>query len=73
MYPLKIPARVTAPTIYLRFHGSLTHGGDYELATLKMWGRRIADWQDEKLDVFVYFNNDIEGYAVKDAKMLRGH
>jgi uncharacterized protein YecE (DUF72 family) len=71
MYPLKIPARVTSPTVYLRFHGSLTDGGDYELATLKTWGRRIADWSNEKLDVFVYFNNDIEGYAVKDTKMLR--
>ncbi len=72
MYPLKIPTRVTAPIVYLRFHGSLTHGGDYPLATLKGWARRIADWHNKKLDVFVYFNNDIEGYAVKDAKMLRG-
>ena len=71
MFPLKIPARVTAPTVYLRFHGSLTHGGDYPPAVLKAWARRLADWHNEKLDVFVYFNNDIEGYAVKDAKILK--
>lgn len=71
MYPLNVPARVTAPLVYLRFHGSLSYGGDYERAILKTWARRIARWRDEKLDVVVYFNNDIVGFAVKDARMLK--
>jgi uncharacterized protein YecE (DUF72 family) len=71
MYPLKIPARVTAPLVYLRFHGSLTHSGDYDRATLKTWAQRIADWCNEGLDVFVYFNNDSEGFAVRDARLLK--
>jgi uncharacterized protein YecE (DUF72 family) len=69
--PLGIPARVTAPPVYLRFHGSRTHRGDYQSATLKSWARRIASWRDEGLDVYVYFNNDVEGFAVKNARMLK--
>jgi uncharacterized protein YecE (DUF72 family) len=56
---------------YLRLHGSLTYSGDYDRAALKTWARRIANWHNDKLDVLVYFNNDIGGYAVKDAKILR--
>ncbi len=71
MYPLKVPARVTAPLAYLRFHGSPTHGGDYDSATLKAWARRIAAWRNERLDVYAYFNNDVGGFAVENARALR--
>ncbi len=71
MYPLKIPMRITAPLVYFRFHGDVTHGGDYPVATLKTWAKRIANWRGEKRDVFVCFNNDINGYALKNATMLK--
>jgi uncharacterized protein YecE (DUF72 family) len=71
MYPLKVPIRVTAPTAYVRLHGDAIHGGDYTLATLKAWARRIEAWRNERLQVFVYFNNDFNGYAVSNALTLR--
>jgi uncharacterized protein YecE (DUF72 family) len=69
--PLNVPVRVTAPLVYLRLHGGSDHGGHYERGALAPWARRIADWHHEKLDVVVYFNNDVGGSAVKDARMLK--
>lgn len=71
MYTLKIPLRLTAPPVYIRFHGDTIHSGDYPLSTLKAWAERIADWHRRRLDVYVYFNNDICGYAVKNALALK--
>jgi uncharacterized protein YecE (DUF72 family) len=71
MHPLQVPCRVTARTVYVRFHGDMEHRGDYSLDTLAAWARRIEDWHHEGLDVFVYFNNDIFGYAIKNALALK--
>jgi uncharacterized protein YecE (DUF72 family) len=71
MHPLQVPCRVTATTVYLRFHGDMEHHGDYPLATLAAWAERIKDWHRQSLDVFAYFNNDIFGYAVKNAMALK--
>lgn len=71
MYPLQVPIHVTAPLAYVRFHGDVEHGGSYPRATLRTWARRIADWHCAKMDVFVYFNNDIGGYALENALMLK--
>lgn len=71
MHPLQVPIRHTAPLAYVRFHGDIHHAGNYPRATLKTWAKRIADWQRAKMDVFVYFNNDIGGYALENATMLR--
>jgi uncharacterized protein YecE (DUF72 family) len=71
MHPLNVPIRITAPPVYIRFHGDPVHGGDYPRATLQTWAGRIDEWSSQKLDVFVYFNNDIGGYALKDAITLR--
>ena len=70
MPPLNIPLRITASSVYIRFHGDVAHGGDYSQAALETWAKRIAEWRSQKLDVFVYFNNDIGGYALKNAKTL---
>ncbi len=71
MEPLQIPARVTAPPAYVRFHGDSKHSGNYDEKTLATWARRIADWKAQKLPVFAYFNNDVGGYAVKNARTLK--
>jgi uncharacterized protein YecE (DUF72 family) len=71
MHPLQVPLRITAPPAYVRFHGDLAHGGDYQHATLGIWAGRIDDWHSQGLDIFAYFNNDVAGYAVKNARMLR--
>ncbi len=71
MQPLTIPLRVTAPPVYVRFHGDPKNGGNYTEETLANWARRIKDWQANALPVFAYFNNDVGGYAIKNAKRLK--
>jgi uncharacterized protein YecE (DUF72 family) len=44
---------------------------DYPPATLATWAERIEDWHRQDHDVFIYFNNDIFGYAIKNALALR--
>jgi uncharacterized protein YecE (DUF72 family) len=55
----------------MRFHGDTTHGGDYQEAALEAWAGQISEWRRQRLDVFVYFNNDIGGHALEDARTLR--
>jgi uncharacterized protein YecE (DUF72 family) len=71
MHPLQVPLRVTAPPVYVRFHGDPTHGGNYQEAELEAWARRIDGWRSQGLDVFVYFNNDVAGYALQNARALK--
>jgi uncharacterized protein YecE (DUF72 family) len=71
MRGLEIPPRVTSSPVYVRFHGASEHGGDYSRQSLEAWGRRINDWRSQGLDVFVYFNNDWEGFALRNAETLR--
>ncbi len=61
---------VTGAFTYVRFHlGS--RGIGYGKSELETWAARIRQWQGDGLDVFAYFNNDMEGYAIKDAEMLK--
>lgn len=69
MYTLQIPIRITAPPVYIRLHGDTRHAGDYPPAALEPWATRIREWQD--LGVFVYFNNDVGGYALENARTLK--
>jgi uncharacterized protein YecE (DUF72 family) len=62
--------RLTTDWTYLRFHGS-GYAGSYSDQRLSDWG----DWMNERLsennDIYAYFNNDDQGYAVKNAIDLR--
>jgi len=69
---LATPRSATGRIAYVRFHGT---GGKY-------WGRyseeALADWADwmrgqeaEGRTVWAYFNNDIHGDAIADAKALK--
>lgn len=71
MYPLEIPARVTAPLVYVRLHGDVRHRGCYPAAALETWAKRLSDWREAYPSVFLYFNNDRNGYAVENARALR--
>jgi uncharacterized protein YecE (DUF72 family) len=67
--------RATAPFVYVRLHGpSSTHlyAGSYSEADLQWWAQRVREWLDQDRDVWVYFNNDGEGHAVRNARTLRG-
>lgn len=63
------PVIRTADDVYVRFHGTERwYRHDYNEAELTDWARRIRDAQPGRL--WVYFNNDFDGYAVKNAAML---
>jgi len=65
------PFVLTAPWVYVRFHGpEPRYHGDYSPAALKLWARRIRQWLADRKQVFAYFNNDYQGYAPKNAREL---
>ena len=64
------PRRVTAPWVYLRFHGE-HYRGSYSRQFLVAQARRIRGWLAQGLDVYAYFNNDEAGYAVANARDLK--
>jgi uncharacterized protein YecE (DUF72 family) len=70
-YGLDVPLRVTASPVYVRFHGDTAPGGDYTPEALEAWADRIRGWLNQSLDVYLYFNNDAGGYAVKNATSLK--
>jgi uncharacterized protein YecE (DUF72 family) len=62
---------LTADWTYLRFHhGSRGRRGNYSESELEEWARRIGGWR-RKVDVYAYFNNDWEGFAVRNGLWLR--
>jgi uncharacterized protein YecE (DUF72 family) len=66
--------RATAPVVYVRMHGpdrDHLYGGSYSDADLDWWAERCREWAATGRDVFVYFNNDGGGNAVRDAEALR--
>ena len=62
---------LTADWTFIRFHsGSRGRRGNYSQSELEEWAQRIDGWRREA-DVFAYFNNDSEGFAIKNALWLR--
>jgi uncharacterized protein YecE (DUF72 family) len=59
----------TAGFTYVRLHAG-AHGGNYSHAQLAALKRRVEGYARSG-EVFVYFNNDWEGYAVENARYLR--
>jgi uncharacterized protein YecE (DUF72 family) len=71
MVGLACPSWVTAPFVYVRFHGtSGKYGGGYPPRELARWAERIRDWLREGRDVYAYFNNDADGHAVRNGRDL---
>jgi uncharacterized protein YecE (DUF72 family) len=59
----------TADDIYVRFHGTERwYRHDYSAEELTDWARRIRAVKAKR--VWIYFNNDHDGYAIKNATML---
>ena len=64
--------KVTGDTAYLRLHGGeVLYGTHYSDRELKEWAEKIRGWEARKKTVFVYFNNDVHGFAVKNALTLK--
>ena len=59
----------TADDIYIRFHGLKNwYRHDYSTAELAVWAKRIEE--SGAKTVWAYFNNDRDGYAIKNARAL---
>jgi uncharacterized protein YecE (DUF72 family) len=66
------PHEITADFVYVRFHGTeSTYGGSYSDETLWQRAARIREWRKQSKDVYVYFNNDPEATAVRNATTLQ--
>lgn len=69
-----LPTPLDLPTIgpigYVRFHHG-AHGIGLSDEELRRWAERLASQASDDRQIFVYFNNDAEGYAIHDALRLR--
>jgi uncharacterized protein YecE (DUF72 family) len=66
--------RATTDLVYVRLHGpdqDAIYAGCYSDDELRRWANRIAQWDREGRDVWVYFNNDLGGHAVRNALTLQ--
>jgi uncharacterized protein YecE (DUF72 family) len=62
---------MTSDWTYVRFHyGARGRRGNYSEAELETWRRRIAGWRS-RTEIYAYFNNDWEGFAVKNGEWMR--
>jgi len=60
----------TADWTLVRFHwGARGRRGNYSSAEIETWARRLAQWR-RRVEVLAYFNNDWEGFAVRNALAL---
>jgi len=61
----------TADWTYIRFHhGSRGRHGNYSKSEIERWARRLSQWRRET-EIYCYFNNDWEGYAIRNARLLK--
>ncbi len=67
------PICVTTDFVYIRLHGpgEKKYQGLYGEKGLATWVASLKKWQAAGRDVYIYFDNDQEGYAVQDALTLK--
>jgi uncharacterized protein YecE (DUF72 family) len=66
--------RATGPLVYVRLHGpdrNHLYGGSYSDDDLRWWADRLGEWTASGKEVLLYFNNDGDGNAVRNAETLR--
>jgi uncharacterized protein YecE (DUF72 family) len=67
--------RATTDLVYVRMHGpdpDAMYAGSYSPDELLGWAEQIGQWSSEGRDVWMYFNNDPHGHAVRNARVLQG-
>ena len=69
------PWELTTDWTYVRFHGSdalrRPYHGAYGARGLRPVADRLSAWVDKGIDVYAYFNNDVDADAPADAALLR--
>jgi uncharacterized protein YecE (DUF72 family) len=62
---------LTTDWTLVRFHnGHRGRRGNYSETELQGWAERLGDWR-RRVEIFAYFNNDWEGFAVRNGLRLR--
>jgi uncharacterized protein YecE (DUF72 family) len=62
---------ITAKNIYVRFHGpTALYASSYTNDTLKEFAKKFRIWAKQGHVTWAFFNNDVHGYAIEDAKRL---
>jgi uncharacterized protein YecE (DUF72 family) len=63
--------QAVGPLVYARLHGDTElYASGYTDAALDRWAEQLRGWTADGRDAFVYFDNDIKGYAPHDARRL---
>jgi uncharacterized protein YecE (DUF72 family) len=66
------PDRVTtAPFSYIRMHRGQEPAGGFTPQELETWSAQLRALSSVGKDVYIYFNNDWEGYAIRDAMLIQ--
>ena len=74
MPSLTSPLLATADFAYIRFHGSdALYSSCYSDEQLADWAKRIADLASSLDTVYIYFNNDVAGFALRNAITIRDY
>jgi uncharacterized protein YecE (DUF72 family) len=63
--------KVTADLVYVRLHGhTRKYASSYSTPALNKWAKRIRGWLRQRCAVHIYFDNDAEGAAPRNALTL---
>ncbi|GAB2759949.1 DUF72 domain-containing protein [Salinimicrobium soli] len=64
------PKIITADWTYFRFHGQ-NYSGSYSDKNLNSVAEEIREYVSKNKDVYAYFNNDLDGHAIRNALSLK--
>jgi len=62
---------LTTDFVYVRRHYGDAGGGNYSKQQLDDDVKRIRGWLQDQRDVYVYFNNDMGGHAIRNAAYVK--
>ncbi len=62
---------LTANFTYIRMHAGSGESGNFTPKELEQWAARVDAFRQARKNVYVYFNNDQRGFAIRNALFLR--
>jgi uncharacterized protein YecE (DUF72 family) len=63
---------ITTDFVYVRLHGPVNkYDGSYSDQVLTEWANQCEIWVNQGKQVYIYFDNDMHGYAPVDAQRLQ--
>jgi uncharacterized protein YecE (DUF72 family) len=66
------PLETTTDFVYVRLHGpGAKYQGRYSSTALRNWAARLTRWSRQGRTVWCFFDNDQNGFAVRDAQRLQ--